>query len=117
MSTDVEKNSDIAISIQDITCHWNHVEEIVQNADNDKEDDDDDSQKSLTAALSNVSIDFRKGELTCIIGTVGCGKSAILQAVVGELPVFSGTVRRSYDKLAYASQDPVSNTIMCCLIQ
>lgn len=106
-STDLD-NSNIAISIQDMTCHWNHVKEIVQKDDDDENDDDDDSQKSLSAALSNVSIDFKKGELTCIIGTVGCGKSAILQAVVGELPVFSGTLRRSYDKLAYASQDPVS---------
>ena len=84
-----------------MTCHWNYVKEI--NGGDDKHGDA--STVSLTPALSDISIDFRKGELTCIIGTVGCGKSALLQAIVGELPVFSGTLDRSYDKLAYASQD------------
>lgn len=37
-------------------------------------------------ALSNVNIIARKGQLTCIVGKVGSGKSAIFQALLGEMP-------------------------------
>jgi ATP-binding cassette, subfamily C (CFTR/MRP), member 4 len=37
---------------------------------------------------------------------VGQGKSALVQAIVGELPVSSGSLLRSYQTLAYAAQDP-----------
>jgi ATP-binding cassette subfamily C (CFTR/MRP) protein 4 len=56
--------------------------------------------------LEDVSLDFRRGELTVIIGTVGSGKSALLQALVEELPVSSGTITRRYNTLAYACQEP-----------
>jgi ABC-type multidrug transport system fused ATPase/permease subunit len=92
----------VTISMEDVTCHWNHVEEISKSETEESEESD----SSLISALSKISIDFQKGQLTCIIGTVGCGKSALLQAIVGELPVYSGTVQRSYDTLAYAAQDP-----------
>ena len=49
---------------------------------------------------------MRKGELTCIIGRVGCGKSALLQMLAGELEVQSGSISRRYRSLAYAAQDP-----------
>ena len=100
-------NKDVAISISSMTCYWNQVNHILTKEKKSKKSLDDGTMKDeLVTALSNVSIDFRRGELTCIIGTVGCGKSALLQAIVGELPVFSGNIRRSYNTLAYAAQDP-----------
>jgi ATP-binding cassette subfamily C (CFTR/MRP) protein 4 len=44
--------------------------------------------------------------LTCIIGSVGSGKSALLQALVGELPLSSGILTRCCKTLSYAAQDP-----------
>jgi ABC-type multidrug transport system fused ATPase/permease subunit len=96
------KEGNVTISMEDVTCHWNHVEEISKSETKEAEELD----SSLISALSKISIAFQKGQLTCIIGTVGCGKSALLQAIVGELPVYSGTVQRSYKTLAYAAQDP-----------
>eukprot|EP00536_Pseudo-nitzschia_multiseries_P013764 jgi/Psemu1/245584/estExt_Genewise1.C_6110003 len=85
---------------------------------------------SLTLALSNVSLDLERGQLTCVIGTVGAGKSALLQAVVGELKAYKGSVSyhntvvtntsdggggddndenkstRQQQRISYAAQDP-----------
>lgn len=40
-----------------------------------------------TPALKNINFEARKGELTCIIGKVGTGKSTLLKCLLGELPV------------------------------
>ena len=73
-------------------------------------------------AISNISLELQKEQLTCVIGTVGSGKSALLQAIVGELPVFQGSISRQCNKnnsncgkmedgtqarqsISYASQD------------
>eukprot|EP00536_Pseudo-nitzschia_multiseries_P014610 jgi/Psemu1/215290/e_gw1.735.14.1 len=79
----------------------------------------------LTLALSNVSLDLERGQLTCVIGTVGAGKSALLQAVVGELKAYKGSVSyhntvvtntedgddenkstRQQQRISYAAQGP-----------
>jgi ATP-binding cassette subfamily C (CFTR/MRP) protein 4 len=78
----------------------------------------DDSSSSVLA-LENIDLELKLGELTCIIGSVGGGKSALIQALAGELPPQTGTIERNYSKLAYASQDPwimdgtVRENILC----
>lgn len=56
-------------------------------------------------ALENVNFTARKGELSCIVGRVGAGKSSILQAVLGDLWKINGevVVRGS---VAYVAQQP-----------
>ena len=71
---------------RDVTCYW-------------------DAPRNTQVALSDVTIDWR--QLTVVIGPVGSGKSALLQAVVGELPIAFGTVDlQSKARIAYSSQDP-----------
>lgn len=100
----------VAISLQNVKCYWNEVKstKAQSNAETDCASDTESagSTPSLFTALSNVSVDFRMGELTAVIGSVGSGKSALLQAIVKELPVSSGKIQRKYNSLAYASQDP-----------
>lgn len=91
--------TDLALSLKDVTCYWNDVE--VVDITGQKKDKND-----LVLALHKVSFDLMKGELLAIIGTVGSGKSALLQAVVGEMSVASGSIERGYKSLAYAEQDP-----------
>jgi ATP-binding cassette, subfamily C (CFTR/MRP), member 4 len=87
----------VAISMVNVDCYWNE----------DSSNNNETNVKSSTfSALSNISLDFNHGELTCIIGTVGSSKSALLQALVGELNVSQGTLTRNYSSLSYASQDP-----------
>lgn len=58
-----------------------------------------------TPALLNVSIDFKRGKLIGIIGSVGSGKSSLLQALLRELPVQTGSISVS-GSISYASQEP-----------
>uniref|UniRef100_A0A8C5B686 ATP-binding cassette, sub-family C (CFTR/MRP), member 8 n=1 Tax=Gadus morhua TaxID=8049 RepID=A0A8C5B686_GADMO len=58
--------------------------------------------------LSNVDIKIPFGQLTMIVGQVGCGKSSLLLAALGEMQRVSGTVtwNRKRGSVAYASQKP-----------
>uniref|UniRef100_A0A672QR18 ATP-binding cassette sub-family C member 8-like n=1 Tax=Sinocyclocheilus grahami TaxID=75366 RepID=A0A672QR18_SINGR len=61
-----------------------------------------------TPTLSNVNIKIPFGQLTMIVGQVGCGKSSLLLAALGEMQKISGTViwNRKRGAVAYASQKP-----------
>ncbi|KAJ3417589.1 Canalicular multispecific organic anion transporter 2 [Chytridiales sp. JEL 0842] len=47
---------------------------------------------SETFTLQNINIHIKKGSLTAIIGSVGSGKSSLLQALVGEMRRVQGDV-------------------------
>ncbi|XP_038663728.1 ATP-binding cassette sub-family C member 8 isoform X3 [Scyliorhinus canicula] len=65
--------------------------------------------------LSNIEIKIPHGQLTMIVGQVGCGKSSLLLAVLGEMQKNSGNVywNRRRTAVAYASQKPwiLNNTV------
>jgi len=108
-----DEEANIAISLQKVNSYWNEVDKSIKGtaprsttataADDLSESD---ASAALYPALQDVSVDFGMGSLTAIIGTVGSGKSALLQAIVKELPVSSGKIERRYKSLAYAAQDP-----------
>jgi ABC-type multidrug transport system fused ATPase/permease subunit len=139
-------NTSVAISMKNVDCYWNFVQaqpgatryikspqarsvSTTASKDHEQRADTDDaasagnsSETGLTPALSNISLELQKEQLTCVIGAVGSGKSALLQAIVGELPVFQGSISRRYNKsdsncgktedgiqaresISYASQD------------
>lgn len=54
--------------------------------------------------LHNIDLNIKKGSLTAIVGQVGSGKSSLLQAILGEMDLVSGSVRRQNSKLAYVAQ-------------
>lgn len=56
-------------------------------------------------AISNISLDLHNGELCCIIGSVGSGKSALILAIAGELQCSKGSIERNFSSLAYSAQD------------
>lgn len=60
---------------------------------------------SYKVALSNINFKAKKGELSCIIGRVGTGKSAFLQALLGDLHKSEGTVTIK-GNVAYVAQVP-----------
>ena len=117
-----------ALKLTDVSCQWNHVKQIKQrHSTKGKKDaegegpaligDKNDSQHSALAklaempvsiplALFNVSVEFLYSSLTTVIGPVGSGKSAVLQALVRELSVTVGSIQRNYNSIAYAAQDP-----------
>jgi urea transport system ATP-binding protein len=43
-------------------------------------------------ALRGVSLDVRQGEVTCVLGRNGVGKTSLLRAIVGHRPISRGTI-------------------------
>jgi ATP-binding cassette subfamily C (CFTR/MRP) protein 1 len=68
----VEENGDESISIRDGTFSWDRHQE--------------------RTALENIDFTANKGELSCIVGRVGAGKSSFLQAILGDLWKVRGEV-------------------------
>jgi ATP-binding cassette subfamily C (CFTR/MRP) protein 1 len=75
-----------AVSIQDGTFLWERKPEY-------------------KIALGNINYSARKGELACVVGRVGCGKSSLLQAMLGDLHKSQGSVTVK-GKVAYVAQVP-----------
>ncbi|XP_070327616.1 ATP-binding cassette sub-family C member 4 isoform X2 [Odocoileus virginianus] len=73
------------VNVQDCTAFW------------DKASD--------TPTLQGLSFTVRPGELLAVVGPVGAGKSSLLSAVLGELPLNQGQVS-VHGRIAYVSQQP-----------
>ena len=52
--------------------------------------------------LQNVSFEIRSGEIVALLGGSGCGKSTMLKAIIGLLPVRSGDIRIDGDSIVHA---------------
>ncbi|CAG9830782.1 unnamed protein product [Diabrotica balteata] len=55
--------------------------------------------------LDDINIDIPSGQLVAVVGPVGAGKSCLLHLIMGELPLFSGTIGVE-GVVSYASQEP-----------
>jgi len=99
------------ISLRGVTCHWKLSPTASTSIDRttspnrDSESASSTSDSEAVIAISNLSLDLRRGELCCIIGSVGSGKSALILALAGELQCSKGEINRNYFSLAYAAQD------------
>ena len=57
--------------------------------------------------LSSISMKAPQGKLTMIVGRVGCGKSMLLKAILGEVPAVSGTVKYLFPgDVSFCDQSP-----------
>ena len=55
--------------------------------------------------LQNINVRANKGELTCIVGRVGAGKSSLLQSLLGDLWKINGEIV-VHGRIAYVAQQP-----------
>jgi ATP-binding cassette, subfamily C (CFTR/MRP), member 1 len=79
----VKQSGETSVSIKDATFTWD--------------------KNSGRNVLSNINFNANKGELTCIVGRVGAGKSSLLSSMLGDLYKLNGeTVVRG--RIAYAAQ-------------
>jgi ATP-binding cassette, subfamily C (CFTR/MRP), member 1 len=56
--------------------------------------------------LTDISMAIPQGSLTMIVGRVGCGKSSLLKAIIGELEPQKGSVSAIASTMAYCDQTP-----------
>src|ERR1700688_190758 len=55
-------------------------------------------------ALTNVSLDVAPGEIVCLIGANGAGKSTVLNAISGVIPCAAGSI--SYNGVELTGAPP-----------
>ncbi|KAK4879949.1 hypothetical protein RN001_008095 [Aquatica leii] len=55
--------------------------------------------------LNDINFNVQQNELVAFIGPVGSGKSSLFNVILGELPVYEGSVKVE-GKVSYASQEP-----------
>ena len=101
-----DASSPTVITLSNATCHWNYEgngPKLSSRDDPEKVDYD----PHLIMALHNINTNFAEGQLTCILGEVGSGKSALLQLLAGELALSNGNhYRKAGCSIAYAQQEP-----------
>ncbi|PHH83725.1 hypothetical protein CDD82_3799 [Ophiocordyceps australis] len=78
-----EEMGEETVIVRDATFSWNRFED--------------------RAALTSIDFTAYKGELSCVVGRVGSGKSSFLQSLLGDLWKMSGSVEVR-GAVAYASQ-------------
>lgn len=89
---------DIAISMKNITCTWTSQEKMKEAAFEHShkvkkpvvEPQTQISDEPPT--LKNISMEIKKGHLVGIIGHVGSGKSSLLQVILKEMELQSGSL-------------------------
>jgi ATP-binding cassette subfamily C (CFTR/MRP) protein 1 len=61
--------------------------------------------------IDDFSLDFQPGQLTMIVGPVGCGKSSLLRGLLGETPSSKGHVYIDRAHAAFVDQSSwIQNT-------
>jgi len=56
--------------------------------------------------INSMDMKVPRAKLTMIVGPVGCGKTVLLKALLGEIPTISGTVQLFSEDVAYCEQSP-----------
>jgi ABC-type multidrug transport system fused ATPase/permease subunit len=56
--------------------------------------------------LRGVTLTIPWKKLTMIVGPVGCGKTTLLHAFLGEIPLLEGSVKLGSTSIAYCAQNP-----------
>lgn len=66
-------------------------------------EDEATAKKEKSPTLTNINLEFKQGMLAAIVGRVGQGKSSLLNAIIGDMYKYKGSVR-IYGRMAYVPQ-------------
>ncbi|KAF0901952.1 hypothetical protein E2562_011785 [Oryza meyeriana var. granulata] len=78
----------MAVILRNVCCSWSSSSIVESNMN-----------------LRDISLELQKGFFVAIIGEVGSGKSSLLNSIIGEICVTSGSIT-SYGSIAYVPQVP-----------
>ncbi|KAL2062648.1 hypothetical protein VTL71DRAFT_5720 [Oculimacula yallundae] len=80
-------SSSAAIVVKNLTLAWSDVE-------------------SDSSVIKDVTFEILPGQLTMIVGPVGCGKSSLLRGLLGETPSSKGNVYINHAHASFVGQVP-----------
>ncbi|KAI4197560.1 MAG: hypothetical protein LQ348_002135 [Seirophora lacunosa] len=63
-------------------------------------------QADKDALLSAIQARIPRGKFTMVVGPVGCGKTTLLKALLGEVPALEGSIKYLGTDVAYCDQSP-----------
>lgn len=110
-SADIPKSENVAIALKRVTARWklpvirDPLQQGIGRRGRAGQDKNCELKEIHAATLDEMSADLVQGKLIGIVGAVGAGKSSLLQAILGELPIESGAITVN-GTLSYASQEP-----------
>lgn len=113
IDSDNSLQSNVAVSMHKATATWKvpspetSIKKKTKHQRSNQATEEGNALMSSQAnpTLSNINVEFPKGKLIGVIGPVGAGKSSLLQALLRELPLDSGSLSLS-GSTSYASQEP-----------
>ena len=53
---------------------------------------EDSEEQSQPFELTGINVSFESNQLSAVVGHVGCGKSSLLSAILGEMPKFDDSI-------------------------
>ncbi|XP_021375724.1 multidrug resistance-associated protein 5-like [Mizuhopecten yessoensis] len=96
-------NSDNAIELHDTVFTWDGNNNNNPDDNLTSEESEKSNHESSSLVLQNINLTVIRGKHIGICGAVGCGKSSLLQALIGRMPLLTG--RLAVDgSVAYAAQ-------------
>ncbi|XP_033742885.1 LOW QUALITY PROTEIN: multidrug resistance-associated protein 5-like [Pecten maximus] len=101
-----------AVEIQDAVFQWNPMSDIPDNKSDKKTERKKKKKKSRDVSrnsssssllLDSITLNVKRGQLVGICGSVGCGKSSLISAILGRMPQLVGHLAVK-GNVAYAAQ-------------
>ncbi|KAK6200451.1 uncharacterized protein RJT21DRAFT_107434 [Scheffersomyces amazonensis] len=102
------KTGENAIEINNATFVWNINDEKKSDTSRPPAEEEVESDGIDNIALSIKDFTAKKGDLTCIVGRVGTGKTTLLRSLLGEVTAIKGdnSTIKVNGTVAYCSQSP-----------
>jgi len=91
----------VRVKLQDASFTWGfHIHKTDKK---DEIEEDDEQHEDIN--LRSLNLEASDGQLICVVGTVGCGKSSLLHSLMNELKLKDGHISTNGTK-AYVEQEP-----------
>lgn len=108
-STAASTDENVMVCARNATARWSTPAEIREMKDTKvapvKNSESEQTIEFKAPTLENISFKCEKGMLVGVVGAVGSGKSSLLQAILRELPLESGSITVN-GSVSYACQEP-----------